>query len=447
MKKHTLTEGSMVLGLISFIMPLILGQFLQQLYNVADAWVVGNFADNASFAAVSSGGNLSFLIVGFFMGLSTGAGVIIARFYGAKDEENLRKAIHTTVLFGIVASILMTILTTMLIPKILILMKTPESVLPLSIEYFHIYCLGISTIIMYNMFMAIMRALGDSIRPLIFLCVSSVINIGLDLFLVAVFKMGVYGAALATVIAQGISAFLCFITMQRGEERLRIHLNQLRIHGKILQKIVMQGLPAGIQYSALSIGNLVVQSHVNSFGEYAMAGLGAHAKIEGFVFIPIMSVSTALATFVSQNIGAKQWDRMKKGTILSLGVTIILAQCLGFVLYHAEPIFIRFFTDSPESIRYGAMFATRVTFFYFALSFTHAASGIMQGMSRSMTAMVTMLSSWCIIRILYVTIALKIRHEFSLICWAYPITWCITTAIFLTVLIRAFRKPQELIAA
>lgn len=443
MKKHSLTEGSMIMGLIYFILPLILGQFLQQLYNVADAWVVGNFADNASFAAVSSGGNLSFLIVGFFMGLSNGAGVIIARFYGAKDEENLKKAIHTTVLFGVIASILMTALTTVLIPKILVMMQTPESVLPLSIEYFHVYCLGISTIIMYNMFMAIMRALGDSVRPLIFLCISSVINIILDLLFVAVFHKGVYGAALATVIAQGISALLCFITMQRGEGILRIHLRQLRIHVKILKQIVMQGLPAGIQYSALSIGNIVVQSHINSFGEYAMAGLGAHAKIEGFVFIPIMSISTALATFVSQNIGAKKWERMKKGTIVSLGITVLIAQLLGFVMYHAEPILAGIFTSNTESIRYATMFARRITFFYFALSFTHAASGIMQGMSRSLTAMVTMLSSWCVIRILYVSIALRIKHEFSLICWAYPITWCITTAVFLTIIVRAFRKPPE----
>ena len=442
MRSRSLTEGSVGQSLFFFVLPLMLGQFLQQLYNVADAWVIGNFADNASFAAVSSCGNLSFLIVGFFMGLSTGAGVIIARYFGAQDSLNVEKAIHTTVLFGILSSIIITIITTLLAPQLLIWMKTPENVLPLSITYFRIYCLGISTVIMYNLFMAIMRALGDSVSPLIFLCISSIINVLLDLLFVAVLHLGVSGAASATILAQGLSAILCFLQMQK-DPFLRIHKEKLSLDSHKLYEIIMQGLPAGLQNSALSLGNVVVQSHVNSFGEYAMAGMGAHSKIEGFVFIPILSIAMALATFISQNIGAGKWDRVKRGSVYAILSSLIIAQLIGLILYTHASTFLSFFTSDPESIRYGCMFTRRLPLFYMCLAFTHAASGIMQGMGRSIYAMVNMLTIWCFVRILYVTIALRICHEFQMICWAYPITWSLTTILFTIMLITIIPKVKK----
>ena len=312
-KTVNLTEGSVAGGLWAFTLPLMLGQLLQQLYNVADAWVIGNYADNASFAAVSAGGSLTFLVVGFFNGISIGGGVVISRYFGAEDHQNVSKAIHTNVLFGVAASILATIVTVIFTPAILVWMQTPENVLPYSITYFRIYFAGISMIILYNIFMAIMRAVGDSVHPLYYLCISSVVNVILDLVLVAGMHMGVTGAALATVVSQGLSAILCLIRMQRTGGYMKIHLSKLRYDGPMMKRVLYQGLPAGIQNSALSIGNIVVQANINAFGEFAMSGMGAHSKIEGFVFIPIISISNALSTFVSQNLGAGEVERAKKG--------------------------------------------------------------------------------------------------------------------------------------
>lgn len=265
--------------------------------------------------------------------------------------------------------------------------------------------------------------------------------------MVAVLKQGVFGAALATVVSQGISAILCFVKMQLGEEDLRIHLSELQLHFDKLKEIVLQGFPAGLQNSALSLGNVVVQSHVNMFGEYAMAGMGAHAKVEGFVFIPIVSISMAIATFVSQNIGAKQWERAKKGAFYAIALSLILSEVLGIFLYFNAPSFLKMFTDNSESIRYGTMFSKRLTLFYTALTFSHCATGILQGLEKSLIAMANMLSIWGIFRILYVTVALKIRPEFSMICWAYPITWCTTSVIFIIILFREIPKMNRKMSA
>ncbi len=443
MESRSLTEGSVVKGLVVFIIPLMFGQLLQQMYNVADAWVIGNFADNASFAAVSSVGTLAFLIVGFFMGLSVGAGVVIARYFGACDYDNMEKAIHTTVLLGIISSVVVTIITVIAVPGILRIMKTPDNVLPYSIAYMKIYCGGISTIIMYNVFMSIMRALGDSLRPLYYLCLSSVLNIILDMVLVAVLHQGVYGAAFATILSQGISVVLCFNQMQKSDGYLKIHLKKLRIDAAKVREIVMQGLPAGIQNSALSLGNIVVQSNVNTFGEYAMAGMGAHARLEGFVFIPVISISMGLSTFVSQNIGAGKWDRVKRGGIFGVITSLIIAQIFGVFLYIFAPQLLGFFTSNQESLHYGCLFARRLTVFYMALAFSHGASGILQGMGKAIIPMAAMLSVWCVFRICFVTAALMVRHEFEMICWAYPVTWSLTSLIFIGVLIRIARSRER----
>ena len=332
-KTVNLTEGSVAGGLWAFTLPLMLGQLLQQLYNVADAWVIGNYADNASFAAVSAGGSLTFLVVGFFNGISIGGGVVISRYFGAEDHQNVSKAIHTNVLFGVAASILATIVTVIFTPAILVWMQTPENVLPYSITYFRIYFAGISMIILYNIFMAIMRAVGDSVHPLYYLCISSVVNVILDLVLVAGMHMGVTGAALATVVSQGLSAILCLIRMQRTGGYMKIHLSKLRYDGPMMKRVLYQGLPAGIQNSALSIGNIVVQANINAFGEFAMSGMGAHSKIEGFVFIPIISISNALSTFVSQNLGAGEVERAKKGAFLGTVGSMGMAVVMGMGMY------------------------------------------------------------------------------------------------------------------
>ena len=442
-KKKTetdLTEGSIVRGLAAFVWPLFLGQLLQQLYNMADAWVVGNFADNDAFAAVSLSANMTFLIIGFFNGIALGGGVVISRYYGQKNKWKTRRAIHTNFMFGIAASVLSTIVGLLLVPQILHWLKTPESVMPDALVYFRIYFAGVSTVIMYNICMAIMRSLGDSLHPLYYLIISSVTNVVLDLLFVAVFDWGVAGAAVATVIAQGLSAVLCIIRMCRAEDEMRLELRRFHFHPNVLRQILAQGLPSGIQSSVISVGNLVVQANINSFGAYAISGHGAYAKIEGLVFLPIMSMSMALPTFVSQNLGAQKYDRVKKGAAAGILSGMALAELTGILLFFVVRYALRLFVDSDEAIYYGNLHGQTVALFFFLLAFSHCAAGVLRGYGKSVIPMVTMLAFWCGTRIVYVTTALKVWPVFQTISWAYPLTWFLSSAVLLVCMLRTLQS-------
>lgn len=433
----SLTEGSIIRGIVTFAIPLFLGQLLQQFYNMADAWVIGNFAENDAFAAVSSAGSMTFLIIGFFNGIAIGGGVIISRYFGARDEKNVVRAIHTNFLFGLIASVLSTIVGLVLVPHILVWMKTPDSVLPHSLMYFRIYFAGVSTIIMYNICMSIMRALGDSLHPLYYLIFSSLVNVGLDLLFVAGFHWGVGGAAIATVIAQGLSVLLCVVRMCRLKDYTRLDFHKLHFYGDIMKQVISQGLPTGVQNSVISIGNLVVQSNINSFGAYAMSGHGAYSKVEGFVFLPIMSMSMALPTFISQNLGAGEYNRAKKGAAFGIVSGMVLAELIGVVFYFGAPYALRFFVDSAEAVAYGTIHSQTVAPFFFLLAFSHCAAGVMRGCGKSLVPMITMLAFWCGVRILYVTVALKLVPEFRMISWAYPLTWGLSSVVFLVFLLKS----------
>ena len=298
-KSIDLLNGSIGKGMIQFCIPLFMGQLLQQLYNIADAWVVGNFAESNAFAAISSGGALSFFIIGFFGGMGAGGGIIISRYYGAGDDENIRKSIHSNVLFALICSVLATVIGIIFVPVMLRIIDTPAEVLPYSLTYFNIYFGGISTIVLYNVFMNIMRSVGDSFHPLMYLLFSSLLNVVLDLILVAGLHTGVVGAAAATVVSQGISALLCFIRLIRIHDNTGIVIPHIfKWHSRMMKEIVVQGLPMGLQNSVISIGNIVVQKNINAFGPHAMNGMGAYSKIEGFVFLPITSISMAIPTFI-----------------------------------------------------------------------------------------------------------------------------------------------------
>lgn len=431
-----LTEGPIIKNILLFAIPLFMGQLLQQFYNMADAWVIGNFADNDAFAAVSSAGSMTFLIVGLFNGIAIGGGVIISKYYGAKEEENVVKAIHTNFLFGILASVLSTIVGLVLMPHILVWMKTPESVMPNSLSYFTIYFAGVSTVIMYNICMSIMRSLGDSIHPLYYLILSSVVNVVLDLLFVAVFGWGVAGAAIATVIAQGLSVILCLIRMCRIDDYTRLDFHKIHFYKDMMLEVIKQGLPTGIQNAVISIGNLTVQTNINSFGSYAMAGVGAYSKIEGFVFLPIMSMSMSLPTFVSQNLGAKQIDRAKKGSVFGIIFGMITAEILGIIIYFTAPTVLKIFVDTKESIQYGTIHAKTTALFFFLLALSHCAAGVLRGCGKAFIPMATMLAFWCGVRVVYVTSILKIIPEFRMISWAYPLTWSLSSIVFVVILLR-----------
>lgn len=431
-----LTEGPIIKNILLFAAPLFLGQLLQQFYNMVDAWVIGNFADNDAFAAVSSAGSMTFLVVGLFNGIAIGGGVIISKYFGAKDKENVIKAIHTNFLFGIMASIASTVVGLILMPHILVWMKTPESVMQNSLSYFTIYFAGVSTVIMYNICMSIMRALGDSVHPLYYLIISSVINVALDLLFVAVFKWGVAGAAIATVIAQAISVVLCLWRMCRIDDYTKLDFHKLHFYKDMMGEVIKQGLPTGVQNAVISIGNLTVQTNINSFGAYAMAGVGAYSKIEGFVFLPIMSMSMSLPTFVSQNLGARNEERAKKGTVFGIIAGMIMAELLGVLIYFTAPFMVKIFVDTAESVSYGAIHARVTAPFFFLLAFSHCAAGALRGCGKAYIPMATMLAFWCGVRVIYVTSILKFIPQFQMISWAYPLTWSLSSIVFFVVLIK-----------
>lgn len=286
--------------------------------------------------------------MGFFNGIAVGAGVVIARYFGARRQQELQDAIHTTVGFGIISGVLLTVIGLIMAPKILIWMKTPTDVLPNSILYFRVYFLGSLAFVLYNNFVGIMQAVGDSRHPLYYLIVSSVLNIVLDLIFVGVFRFGVGAAALATIISQFTSAGLCLYRLTRkSPEEYRVHIRKIRLHKKMLRQIISNGLPTGIQNSVISIANVVVQSNINSFGKMAVAGCGAYSKIEGFGFLPITCFSMSLTTFISQNLGAKKLDRVKKGAKFGVLTSLILAEMVGIIIYFAIPVLISGFNSDP----------------------------------------------------------------------------------------------------
>ena len=299
-----LTKGPIGRQIVQFTVPLLLGNIFQQFYNAADTVIVGRFVGKEALAAVGSSSHLIFLLVGLFSGIFTGASVVISRYYGARDDAGVRTAVHTTVAFGLVAGVVITIAGVLLTPRLLIWMGTPESVLPNSILYFRIYFGGIIFVILYNTAAGIFQAVGDSRHPLYYLIVSSVVNVVLDLLFVAGFGMGVDGAALATVISQAASAALGFWRLCHTTGPYRIWFRNVRFHGRTLRQLLTLGIPSGVQNSIIAIANVVVQSSINLYGPMAMAGCGSDSKIEGFGFLPINSFALALATFIGQHLGA-----------------------------------------------------------------------------------------------------------------------------------------------
>lgn len=429
--KTLLTEGVIWKKIVGFAIPLFLGNLFQQLYNTADSLIVGNFLGSDALAAVSSSGSLIFLLVGFFNGIAVGAGVVIARYFGARRQQELQDAIHTTVGFGIVSGILLTIIGLIMAPKILIWMKTPADVLVNSVLYFRIYFLGSLAFVLYNNFVGILQAVGDSRHPLYYLIVSSVLNIILDLVFVGVFHYGVGSAALATIISQFTSAGLCLYRLtKKSPEEYRVHLRKIRLHRKMLRQIISNGLPTGIQNSVISIANVVVQSNINSFGKMAVAGCGAYSKIEGFGFLPITCFSMSLTTFISQNLGARKIDRVKKGARFGVVTSLLLAELVGIIIYITIPVLISGFNSDPGVISFGVRQARTVTLFYFLLAYSHCMAGLFRGAGKAVVPMCVMLVCWCMIRVIYITIATSIIPEIEVVFWAYPLTWTLSSISF-----------------
>ena len=425
-----MTSGSISKRMIFFALPLLLGNLFQQLYNTVDSLIVGNFLGSSALAAVSSSGSLIFMLIGFLSGISSGAGVVVSRYFGAKDENGVHSAVHTTVAFGLVAGVLMTAAGVLLSPQILIWMGTPESVMPESITYLQIYFSGSLGFVMYNIFVGILQAIGDSRHPLYYLMISSVVNLILDILFIEVFHTGVGGAALATVISQILSAILCFVQLLRSHDSYQLQITKIRFDAKMLGQIVRIGLPSGVQNSIIAFANVVVQSYINAFGEMAMAGYGAYSKIEGFAFLPINSFTMAMTTFVGQNIGAGQTERTRRGARFGILTTVILAELIGIVVLLLAPQLIAAFDSTPEVIRFGVEKARTAALFYCLLAYSHSVASILRGAGKAVVPMIIMMAFWCVIRVAFLAVSIPLTHAIQMVYVVYPLTWGLSSIVF-----------------
>lgn len=425
-----LTVGNPYGLIISFALPMFFSQLFQQLYNTADALIVGRFLGTEALAAVSASGMPIFFMTSFFEGTALGAGVVISRYFGARNEGKLRRAIHTGMAFALSAGIILTVLGLFFSPTLLTWMKTDPRVLPEAIEYFRFYFAGALAVVMYNAGRSVMTALGDSRRPLYYLVFSSVLNVLLDLLFVGVFRWGVWSAAVATVVSQGASAVLCLLRLSGNKFPYPVVWRKIRLHGDILREILRYGLPSGIQNSVISLANVIVQTSVNSFGMLATAAFGSHSKIEGFAFLPITSFCMAISTFTSQNMGARQYERAKTGARFGILGGVVMAEVVGILVYRFSPVLIGLFDSSPGVIEYGVIQERTVALFYCLLAYSHCTAAILRGAGKAFVPMTIMLGVWCVIRIAYILLVMHFIGEIRFIYWAYPLTWSISSVLY-----------------
>lgn len=426
MKNSTImTEGSIWKKILFFSIPLILGNLFQQLYNTVDSIILGNYIGSEALAAVGSSGSLINLLIGFCIGASAGAGVVIAQFYGAQDKEGVRKAVHTTIAIAIAAGAILTIVGIVTTPLLLKAMGTPKEVFDQASIYLKVYFGGILFSVVYNMSAGILNAVGNSKRSLVYLMIAATSNIFLDLLFVVVFKMGIVGAAIATDISQLLSCIFIILFLVRSEDVYRVKLKDIRCYDNLLGKILKIGLPTGVQNIVISLSNVIVQSSVNSFGAVAMAGFAAYIKVDGFNILPVLSFSMAATTFVGQNVGAGRLDRVKKGMYVSVAMGIIYTVCTGILLLAFAPQVIGVFTQNGKVVEYGVYIMRFFCPFYWMLGILHILAGTIRGTGKTMQAMVVFLFSLCIFRVLWIWGAMSVSHKIGGVMLGYPLSWLV----------------------
>ncbi|MBQ9814279.1 MAG: MATE family efflux transporter [Lachnospiraceae bacterium] len=432
-----MTEGNPYKMIIRFALPVLLSQVFQQLYNTADTYIVGKFLGTGALAAVSSSGTLIFLITSLFIGFAMGAGVAISRFFGAGDNEKVSKAIHTKVAIGLISSVILTVIGVIFTPTFLRWMNTTEEVMPLAVQYFRYYFWGIITNMMYNILKGVLNSVGDSKRPLYYLIFSSLFNIGLDTLFVGVFHWGVWSAAVATVISQGVSCILCLVHLMQKGHVYTLEIKKIRIDMEMLKLIIKYGIPSGVSNSVIAFANVMVQTQINTFGYQAMAAFGTYSKIEGFAFLPIMSFTLAITTFVGQNLGAGLKDRAKKGSTFGIITAVVMAEIIGLIFYFLAPFLIALFDPTPEVVAMGVTQARTEALFYCMLAFSHTVAAVCRGAGKAFVPMFVQLGIWCAFRIGYILVIMHTLGEIRYVYTAYPVTWSITSIIFLIYFLKS----------
>ena len=437
--QSNMLEGPLFGGVIAYTIPVMLSGILQLLFNAADLMIVGKFCGSVSVGAVGATGSLTALIVNLFVGLSVGAGVAVAHGIGSRDEQQVREAVHTAVPLALIGGAILTVAGVTLSEPLLILMGTPENTLPLSVVYMEIYFLGITFTVVYNFCAAILRAAGDTRSPLIFLTLSGVINVVLNVFFVTVFHMNVAGVALATIISQGIAATLSTVALMRRIDACQLQLRRMRIHKRVLKKIVRIGLPAGIQSSLFAISNVMIQSSVNSFGDIFVSGNAAAGNLEGFLYVALNSFHQTTVNYVGQNVGARQYRRANNTVWLCQGCVIVTGIAIGvFLNVFGETLLGFYISDSAEAIACGLTRFRYVAIPYFIFGLLEVSTGALRGYGRSLGPMLVSVLGICGIRLLWVFAVFPIPafHSPKWLYLSYPISWIITLTVQMILFFR-----------
>ena len=427
-----MTQGSTTRHLVRFALPLLAGNLFQQLYNMVDTWVVGNFVSNEAFSAVGTVTPIINTLIGFFLGMSSGAGVVISQYYGAHRPEKVREAVHTAMLLTVIMGVVFTGVGIAMTPLMLELMKTPAEVAPDQAAYLTIYFAGIMGLLLYNMGSGILRAVGDSQRPFYFLLVSAGVNTALDLLFVLKFGMGVEGVAYATIIAQAVSAVLTIAVLIGYDGSVKLSPQKLRIHWDMLKKIVAVGIPAALQMAITAFSNVFVQGYINHFGADCMSGWTAYTKIDQLVILPVQSLSLASTTFVGQNLGVGNVERAKGGVRRALYLSFAVTAVLLVPVLTLAPDMTAFFNSKPEVVSYGALLLRLLSPFYFFFCINQIYSGALRGSGNSQVPMFIMLGSFVVFRQIYLYVmAHFISNEIVPIAMGYPAGWFVCSAVTL----------------
>lgn len=437
-----MTNGPIFSKILLFSLPLMLTGILQLLFNAADMIVVGKFSGSLALAAVGSTGSLINLLVNVFIGISTGANVLAARFYGSRNESEMRKCVHTSLALSGVLGVFVGIMGSFLSTPMLRLMNTDPDVLPLSSLYLRIYFLGVPATVVYNFGAAILRAIGDTDRPLRFLFVSGMVNVVLNLVTVILFHMSVAGVAIATAVSQYVAAILVILCLMSSDGVYKLELKQLRFHKDMILQILKIGIPAGLQSSIFSISNVIIQSTINSFGSAVMAGNSAASNIEGFIYTAMNSVYHAALCFTSQNIGAKKYDRLNRITFSCVICVILIGISLSALAFTFAPQLLSLYISNTDASLDAVLAAgiTRMTYVcipYFLCGLMDVGSGLLRGLGKAWTPLIISTLGACVLRIVWIVTIFQLNPVLDMLFISYPISWGVTllthfTAIFIT---------------
>lgn len=433
-RKHEnqITEGVIWQQLLIFFFPVLFGTFFQQLYNAADVMIVGRFLGKEALSAVGgTAGMLTHVVVGFFVGLSSGAAVLVSQYYGAKRPEMVGYAVHTFMGFSIIMGVVIMILGIWLSPRILVIMGTPQEVVGLSTIYLRIYFLGTIGNLLYNTGASILRAVGDSKRPLYFLMISCTSNILLDLLMIAVLKLGVVGAAAATILSQLMSAVMVMVTLMRTKDMHHLEWRKIGIDRRMLQRMIRIGFPSGLQAVMYGLSNMIIQSGINSLGTDTVAAWTVYTKIEAMVWMLTSSFGIAITTFAGQNYGAGKMDRVRGGVrscmAMMVGVTIVMS----LIIYYWGDRALWWFTSDPEVIRIGIIMMRYLSQVYVAYVAIEILSGALRGVGDSWIPMMLSFGGVCLLRVLWVLFVVPMHRTIRMILFSYPMTWTLTTGLFI----------------